>query len=67
MTARRRFGRNDAGSAAPADGRAPVPGEARIRMGFTVEEISELTNVDPWFLHQLNDLIEAERWYQVSD
>ncbi|MGZ8412752.1 MAG: carbamoyl-phosphate synthase large subunit [Gemmatirosa sp.] len=31
--------------------------------GFTVEEIYELSAIDPWFLHQLRELIEAERAY----
>jgi carbamoyl-phosphate synthase large subunit len=31
--------------------------------GFSVEEIHELSAVDPWFLHQLRELIEAERAY----
>jgi carbamoyl-phosphate synthase large subunit len=30
---------------------------------FTVEEIHELSAVDPWFLHQLRELVEAEREY----
>ncbi len=32
--------------------------------GLTVEQIFELTWVDPWFLHQMKELIEAERWFQ---
>lgn len=31
--------------------------------GFSVEEINELTGIDPWFLDQLAELVEAERWY----
>jgi carbamoyl-phosphate synthase large subunit len=29
--------------------------------GFTVERIAQLTGIDPWFLGQLGDLVEAER------
>ena len=31
--------------------------------GMTVEEAHELSKVDPWFLHQLRELVEAERAY----
>ncbi len=31
--------------------------------GMTTEQLYELTAVDPWFLEQLRELIEAERWY----
>jgi carbamoyl-phosphate synthase large subunit len=31
--------------------------------GFTIAEIHELTGIDPWFLAQLAELIEAERWF----
>ncbi len=34
-----------------------------IRAGMTTEQLYELTAVDPWFLEQLRELIEAERWY----
>jgi len=29
--------------------------------GFTVEEIFELTKIDPWFLHQLREIYEMEQ------
>jgi carbamoyl-phosphate synthase large subunit len=32
--------------------------------GFSIEEIADLTRIDPWFVAQLAELIEAERWYQ---
>jgi carbamoyl-phosphate synthase large subunit len=32
-------------------------------MGMTVEELFELTAIDPWFLSQMAELIEAEREY----
>ena len=31
--------------------------------GFSVEEVAELTAFDPWFVAQLQQLIDAERWY----
>jgi carbamoyl-phosphate synthase large subunit len=32
-------------------------------LGMSVEELHELTAIDPWFLSQMAELIEAERWY----
>ncbi len=32
-------------------------------MGVTVEEIADRTGIDPWFLDQMQELIEAERDY----
>ncbi|MGH9174597.1 MAG: carbamoyl-phosphate synthase large subunit, partial [Vicinamibacterales bacterium] len=44
-----------------------IPNEERIfyvryalKSGMTVEEIRCLTNIDPWFLHQIQDLIQVE-------
>ncbi|MAS48887.1 MAG: carbamoyl phosphate synthase large subunit [Alphaproteobacteria bacterium] len=31
-----------------------------MRLGVTVEEIHEITHYDPWFLHQIEDIIRAE-------
>ncbi|MCC6317735.1 MAG: carbamoyl-phosphate synthase large subunit [Gemmatimonadaceae bacterium] len=31
--------------------------------GMTIAEIHELSAVDPWFLQQMQELIEAESWY----
>src|ERR671922_190792 len=31
--------------------------------GFSVDELYELTAIDPWFLDQLQQLHEAEQWY----
>ena len=31
--------------------------------GLSVADIHELTNIDPWFLAQLEELVDAERWY----
>ncbi|MBE9101163.1 carbamoyl-phosphate synthase large subunit [Vacuolonema iberomarrocanum] len=30
-------------------------------MGMTVEEVFELTNIDPWFLYQFQELLETEK------
>ncbi len=35
-----------------------------FRAGLTVEEVADLTKVDPWFLHQLRELVEYEDWFQ---
>jgi len=32
-----------------------------MQMGMTVEEIYELTNIDPWFLDKMQDLLETEK------
>src|SRR3954470_11052402 len=34
-----------------------------FKMGMTVAELFELTAIDPWFLAQMEELIEAEKWY----
>jgi len=31
-----------------------------LRLGSAVEEIYELTGIDPWFLHQLKEIVELE-------
>jgi carbamoyl-phosphate synthase large subunit len=31
--------------------------------GLTVEEIAQASGIDPWFLYQLNELVDAERWF----
>ncbi|MBU1184992.1 MAG: carbamoyl-phosphate synthase large subunit [Proteobacteria bacterium] len=33
---------------------------AAFRHGMTIEEIKRLTKIDPWFLHQILSLVEAE-------
>jgi carbamoyl-phosphate synthase large subunit len=35
--------------------------------GFGVAEIAELTGIDPWFLAQLADMVEAERGYAALE
>src|SRR3954451_16561993 len=32
-----------------------------FQLGMSVEELHDLTNIDPWFLAQMQELIEAER------
>lgn len=32
-----------------------------MQMGMTVDEIYELTNIDPWFLDKMHDLLETEK------
>jgi carbamoyl-phosphate synthase large subunit len=34
-----------------------------FQLGMTVDELYELTNIDRWFLAQMEELIEAERWF----
>src|SRR4030088_3266214 len=34
-------------------------------LGMGVAELNELTNIDPWFLAQMQELIEAERWFSA--
>src|SRR3954463_4343676 len=34
-----------------------------MERGFTDQEIYELSAIDPWFLAQMRELVEAERWY----
>ena len=34
--------------------------------GYTVEEIHELTKIDPWFLHNIRQLVEEERRYREN-
>ncbi|MEM9246612.1 MAG: carbamoyl-phosphate synthase large subunit, partial [Cyanobacteria bacterium P01_F01_bin.153] len=37
-----------------------------LKMGMAVEEIYELTAIDPWFLHQLSALVETENFLKVT-
>ncbi len=32
-----------------------------LRNGYTVQQIARLTHIDPWFLHQLKDIAEAQK------
>ncbi|HEV8320900.1 MAG TPA: carbamoyl-phosphate synthase large subunit [Myxococcota bacterium] len=40
----------------PTPGRLWQIGDA-FRVGFSVERVAELTHIDPWFLHQIRDLV----------
>ncbi|HXM38180.1 MAG TPA: carbamoyl-phosphate synthase large subunit [Gemmatimonadales bacterium] len=31
--------------------------------GLTVDDIAQASGIDPWFLYQLDELVEAERWF----
>ena len=37
-----------------------------LQLGITVEAISERTGIDPWFLYQLEELLEAEKDWQAG-
>src|SRR5436305_1534907 len=37
-----------------------------LRQGFTVERINEIAGFDPWFLRQLQDIVEAEEEVRVN-
>ncbi|MGZ8392840.1 MAG: carbamoyl-phosphate synthase large subunit, partial [Gemmatimonadales bacterium] len=37
-----------------------------LGLGVTVEAIAERTGIDPWFLHQLEELLEAEKEWRES-
>jgi carbamoyl-phosphate synthase large subunit len=37
-----------------------------LRAGFSIERIHELTKIDPWFLHQLKDIIDLEEQLAAS-
>ena len=34
-----------------------------LQRGMSVHDVHELTAIDPWFLEQMNELVEFERWY----
>jgi carbamoyl-phosphate synthase large subunit len=37
-----------------------------LRLGASVESVAERTRIDPWFLHQLAELLVAEREWQAA-
>jgi carbamoyl-phosphate synthase large subunit len=37
-----------------------------LQLGIPVEAIAERTGIDPWFLHQLAELLEAEKEWKVG-
>src|SRR5690606_16783912 len=38
-----------------------------LELGVSVAEIAERSGIDPWFLHQMAELVEAERAYAGRD
>jgi len=34
-----------------------------LEMGMTIQEVSELTFIDPWFIAQLATLVDGEKWF----
>jgi carbamoyl-phosphate synthase large subunit len=38
-----------------------------LERDMSVKELYELTAIDPWFLEQMRELVEAERWYAALD
>src|SRR6476661_5957928 len=38
-----------------------------LELGFSVADLHELTAIDPWFLEQLRELVEAEREYATRE
>ncbi|GAB5601812.1 carbamoyl-phosphate synthase large subunit [Thermus sp. FJN-A] len=36
-----------------------------LRRGMPVEELHQATHIDPWFLHQMKELVEAEEWLKT--
>src|SRR5690606_23291273 len=40
----------------------PAQLKRALQKGFSIAELHELTAIDPWFLAQLEEVVEAERW-----
>src|SRR4051812_19047105 len=34
-----------------------------MEAGFSIADLNEITGIDPWFLEQMRELVDAERWY----
>jgi len=50
-----------------------VPGADRLwfiaeglRYGFSIKDIYDLSRIDPWFLTQISDIVETERWVRTQ-
>src|SRR5207247_5571894 len=52
--------------------RVPVRAPTRARIfqvkramlaGVSVDEVAQASGIDPWFLFQMEELLEAERWF----
>jgi len=37
------------------------------RYGFSIEKIHDLSKIDRWFLHEMADLVETEKWWSGLD
>ena len=37
-----------------------------FRLGTSVEEVADVTRVDPWFLHHIHDMVELEREVEAA-
>ncbi|PKN18307.1 MAG: carbamoyl phosphate synthase large subunit [Deltaproteobacteria bacterium HGW-Deltaproteobacteria-6] len=40
---------------------------AALASGMTVEEVYDITKVDPWFLHQIKDILDAEEELKTAE
>ncbi len=38
-----------------------------LERGMTIDEVYELTAIDRWFLSQMRELVDAERWFAALD
>ncbi|WP_185877146.1 carbamoyl-phosphate synthase (glutamine-hydrolyzing) large subunit [Blattabacterium cuenoti] len=41
--------------------------EEALENGFTIKEINRLTNIDPWFLYQLNEIFKTKKDIEVFE
>jgi carbamoyl-phosphate synthase large subunit len=60
--------KDDSADALKAALRRPTPErpfamKRALLAGMPIEQVAELTHVDPWFVAQLAELVEAEAWY----
>jgi carbamoyl-phosphate synthase large subunit len=51
--------------AEPTDRRILALGEA-LRSGMTVQQIHEITHIDPWFLHKIAGMVELEQQMRAA-
>ena len=61
--ARRERGGADAARCASRRPSASTRSSAPSCAGMTVDDVADLTAIDPWFLQQMHELVDAERWY----
>ncbi len=50
---------------APGPDRIWYVGDA-FAQGFTMEEVHQLTRIDPWFLVQIKDIVDIELWLETQ-